>query len=86
MVSRNNGGRVTVWQLRLTAKGWRVMEILFSQANPGCNLTLERHKSYDGQCQDFLGGCWDRRQHPNGIRLTDSRIDRTLLDYATGAR
>jgi hypothetical protein len=80
-VARNNGGRLTVWTLRPTDKGWRVFEILFSQPNPGCNLTRERHKSYVGQCEHFKGGCWDRQAHPKGIRLTDSRIDRTLKGF-----
>lgn len=86
MVSRNQAGRVTVWQLRLTDKGWRVLEILFSRPNAGCNRTLERHKTYDGQCQEFKGGCWDRQQHPNGIRLTVNRVDTILREYCEGSR
>ncbi len=86
MVSRNMGGRVTVWQLNLTTNGWRIMEVLFSKPNVGCNHTRERHKTYVGQCQDFKGGCWDRQLHRNGQRLTDQRFHRILLDYCTGVR
>jgi hypothetical protein len=86
MVSRNMGGRVTVWQLRLTEYGWRIMEVLFSQPNVGCNLTRERHKTYEGQCREFQGGCWDRQLHRKGQRLTDQRFHRILAEYCTGAR
>jgi hypothetical protein len=85
-VSRNIDGRETVWTLRKGEKGWRVYQIKFSKLNMGCNFHLERTKTYDGQCQHFEGGCWDEQRHAHGIRLTDSRIDRTLRDYAEGRR
>lgn len=86
MVSRDLSGRVTVYELKLTAKGWRVFGILFSKPNAGCNKTAERFKTYDGQCLEFHGGCWDRKRHSNGIRLTVSRLDTILREYAEGVR
>jgi hypothetical protein len=95
MVSRNVDGRVTIWQLRLSTRGWRVYEIMFSRPNAGCNGVLERHKYFQEngsgipthvQCQHGLGGCWDRSAHASGIRLTVSRIDSILTEYAIGER
>lgn len=84
VLARTVGPRETVWSLEDRGKGWRVYGIYFSQLNAGTNLTPERYKRYAGQCDPAR--CNGGSYHRNGIRLSDSRIDRTLRDFCTGAR
>ena len=83
VVFRRVGNRVTLWTLRPYKGTWRVYAIRFSKKNAGCNLTPERTKTYDGDCDC---GCWDNSKHANGIRLTGSWIDRRLMDFCEGRR
>lgn len=83
MVQRTVNGRTTLWILEDRGAGWRVYTIRFSQVNLGANLTPERTKSYSpGNCK--TGTCGN--VHQNGIKLTDSRLDRILRDYCEGRR
>jgi hypothetical protein len=84
MVMRNNGGRKMIWTLRPYGESWRVFAIRFSRPNVGCNGKAERTKIYAGNCDHDL--CWNASQHKNGIKLSDSRIDRILMDYCEGRR
>jgi hypothetical protein len=86
MVQRAVDGRTTLWTLQDRGAGWRVYAIRFSKLNAGTNKTPERTKVYTGKCKAGLGLCNGGSTHKNGIRLTDSRIDRILLDYCEGRR
>jgi hypothetical protein len=65
--------RVTAWKLYRTAKGWRYFRVLFSRENAGLNGIPEREKRYD-HSEGHACPC-----HAQGVKLTDSKLDRTLL-------
>ncbi len=76
-IDRIRNGRTTAWKLyRMPDGRWRYFKVLFSRENLGLNFTAEREKSYNGDACPC---------HGRGVKLTDSKLDRTLLYLAESA-
>lgn len=73
-INRVQGNRPTSWKLYRTEDGWRIFKVIFSKENRGMNNSSEREKNY---VSHQACPC-----HGKGIRLSDNRIDRTLLQLA----